>query len=78
MRLKKDLENLIKYIFNNNQNIYSVDYDFYKYISLMIFLFILFFYLFYKIFLKYIKKGKYTIYTELTRNSNVNTKIEFA
>jgi thiol-disulfide isomerase/thioredoxin len=78
MRLKNDVNSLIKKLFDNNDNLYLNDYSIYNYISLLIFVIIIAFYLFYKIFLKYIKTGKYTIYTELTKHSNIDTKIEFA
>lgn len=78
MRLKNDVNILIKKIFDDNDNLYLDDYSIYNYISLILFVIIIAFYLFYKIFLKYIKHGKYTIYTELTKDSNINTKIEFA
>lgn len=78
MRLKNDVKSLIKKLFDNNDNLYLNDYSIYNYISLLIFVIIIAFYLFYKIFLKYIKTGKYTIYTELTKHSNIDTKIEFA
>ena len=76
MRLKKDVENLIKYIFDNNQISYLDAYSIYKYISLIIFIILLISYLFYKIFVKYIKSGKNTIYSEIMKNSDINTKIE--
>jgi hypothetical protein len=78
MILKNDVNSLIKKLFDNNDNLYLNDYSIYNYISLLIFVIIIAFYLFYKIFLKYIKTGKYTIYTELTKHSNIDTKIEFA
>ena len=76
MRLKKDVENSIKYIFDNNQIIYLNDYSIYKYISLIIFLILMISCLFYKIFVKYIKNEKYTIYSEIMKNSDINTKME--
>lgn len=75
MRLKKEIENDIKYIFENSNILYSDNYNKFKYIFIL-FVGILFFYFFCIYFIKYIKTGKETIYSELIKQSNINTKIE--
>ena len=77
MRLNKEVENTIKYIFSNNKIIYSDRSNKYYIFVFIIFLAILLLiYFLYKFSKKYIKTGKNTIYSELIKQTNVNTKID--
>ena len=77
MRLNKEVENTIKYIFSNNKIIYSDRSNKYYIFVFIIFLAILLLiYFLYKFSIKYIKTGKNTLYSELINQTNVNTKID--
>jgi len=77
MRLNKDVENSIKYIFNNNKIIYSdSNHKYYIYVFIIFLVILLLIYFLYKLSIKYIKTGKNTLYSELMKQSNSNTKID--
>ena len=77
MRLNKDVENLIKYIFNNNKIIYSDSSNkYYIFVFIIFFVILLLMYSLCKFSKKYIKTGKNSLYSELIKQSNINTKID--
>lgn len=74
MKLKKEVESDIKYLFNNCKIVYSDDYNIYKFL-LILSIIILVFYFLYVIFVKN-NSDKETIYSELMKQSNKDLKIE--
>ena len=77
MKLNKEVENSIKYIFNNNKIIYSdSSHKYYIYVFIIFIVILLLIYFLCKSYIKYIKTGKNTLYSELIKQSNVNTKID--